>query len=89
MPPGFSIAKEVPTGWQRCDGTPIERGPLAGRATPDLNNSRRFLRGGSDQEAEQLQDGDLENHQHLDSGLKINLLLIMTKIYRKERKKYP
>ena len=40
---------DIPAGWQRCDGSVIlEPSIWAGERTPDLNNERRFLRGGSD-----------------------------------------
>ena len=40
---------DIPDGWQRCDGSVIlEPSIWAGERTPDLNNERRFLRGGSD-----------------------------------------
>ena len=66
--PSYSLAKNIPNGWQRCDGSVIEDGPLAGKTTPDLNRSRRFLRGTTDESAERYEDDDLENHEHLDSG---------------------
>ena len=41
--------EDLPAGWQRCDGSTIlEPSIWAGERTPDLNNERRFLRGGSD-----------------------------------------
>ena len=41
--------EDPPAGWQRCDGSTIlEPSIWAGERTPDLNNERRFLRGGSD-----------------------------------------
>ena len=41
--------EDIPAGWQRCDGSVIlEPSIWAGERTPDLNNERRFLRGGSD-----------------------------------------
>lgn len=46
--PSYSSKAEIPSGWQRCDGSHISKGPLSGRKTPDLNNSKRFLRGSSD-----------------------------------------
>jgi len=63
---------EVPPGWQRCDGSPISRGPLKGLGlhTPDLNGEGRFLRGGSDHQVGQLEDDSVEDHTHeiKDSG---------------------
>ena len=41
--------EDPPAGWQRCDGSTIlDPSIWAGERTPDLNNERRFLRGGSD-----------------------------------------
>ena len=41
--------EDPPAGWQRCDGSTILDSSIwAGERTPDLNNERRFLRGGSD-----------------------------------------
>merc|ERR1712141_373599 len=37
---------ELPSGWVPCDGSPITEGIWTGQATPDLNGSKRFLRGG-------------------------------------------
>ena len=37
---------DVPQGWMLCDGSEIKEGPWAGHTTPDINNSKRFLRGG-------------------------------------------
>ena len=36
----------VPRGWVLCDGSEITEGDWKGRRTPDLNKSKRFLRGG-------------------------------------------
>ena len=44
-----SSTGDIPAGWQRCDGSVISPPSIwAGERTPDLNNERRFLRGGSD-----------------------------------------
>merc|ERR1712126_280603 len=37
---------DIPNGWMLCDGSEIIEGPWAGLLTPDINNSKRFLRGG-------------------------------------------
>ena len=37
---------EIPDGWLECDGSMIQKGIWIGRRTPDLNGSKRFLRGG-------------------------------------------
>ena len=49
------MVKEWTLGWQRCDGTLILSGALAGTQTPDLNAAGKFLRGALDSEAGQLQ----------------------------------
>lgn len=36
---------DIPQGWMLCDGSEIKEGPWAGHWTPDINNSKRFLRG--------------------------------------------
>jgi len=55
----------LPDGWQRCDGSIIEApSPWAGQHTPDLNNQKRFLRGGSDQEQLTLEEDQIQDHQH-------------------------
>ena len=41
-----SHQSSIPDQWQACDGSAIKEGPWAGRKTPDLNLSKRFLRGG-------------------------------------------
>jgi len=35
----------IPPGWMLCDGSEITEGPWKGHQTPDINNSKRFLRG--------------------------------------------
>jgi len=37
---------EIPDGWMLCDGSEITEGVWAGHTTPDINVSKRFLRGG-------------------------------------------
>ena len=58
----------VPAGWQKCDGSLIEQGPLAGQTTPDLNGKELFIRGGSDKDAGRIEDDALEEHRHKDPG---------------------
>ena len=36
----------IPSGWVTCDGSQITEGIWIGQNTPDLNGSKRFLRGG-------------------------------------------
>lgn len=37
---------EIPDNWMLCDGSEITEGIWAGHTTPDINKSKRFLRGG-------------------------------------------
>ena len=38
---------DIPDGWMRCDGSVIPPPSVwAGQKTPNLNNDKRFLRGG-------------------------------------------
>ena len=56
---------DLPAGWQRCDGSTIDhRSPWAGMLTPDLNNEKRFLRGGHDSEQLNLEDDSVKSHSH-------------------------
>ena len=41
---------------------------MAGSNTPNLNGDGRFLRGGPDGEAGQMQDDAVQDHQHTDPG---------------------
>ena len=52
----------------KCNGQPIEVGPLAGTSTPDLNSARRFLRGGSDSDAGSVEEDTVRDHLHADPG---------------------
>ena len=42
---------EMPNGWQACDGSIIEEGIWTGQPTPDLTTDKRFLRGGTMEDA--------------------------------------
>ena len=56
---------DLPPGWQRCDGSTIEHpSPWAGMLTPDLNNQKRFLRGGHDNEQLTMEEDAVKSHQH-------------------------
>ena len=59
---------DVPTRWQKCDGSLIEQGPLAGQTTPNLNGKELFIRGGSDKDSGRIEDDALEEHSHKDPG---------------------
>ena len=56
---------DLPAGWQRCDGSTIEHpSPWAGKLTPDLNNEKRFLRGGHDNEQLTMEEDAVKSHTH-------------------------
>ena len=56
---------DLPPGWQRCDGSTIEHpSPWAGMLTPDLNNQKRFLRGGHDDEQLTMENDTIKSHTH-------------------------
>ena len=59
---------DVPTRWQKCDGSLIEQGPLAGQTTPNLNEKELFIRGGGDKDSGRIEDDALEEHSHKDPG---------------------
>ena len=66
---GGNTTAALPAGWVRCDGAPIPSpSPWAGHLTPDLNGGRRFLRGGGDGEALELEEHQVEEHLHTDPG---------------------
>lgn len=43
--PNTDSPASIPSSWQLCDGSVINEGIWAGHKTPDINNSKRFLRG--------------------------------------------
>ena len=56
---------KIPSGWQKCDGSIINSpSPWEGKLTPDLNNAKRFLRGGPDSHQLRLEDDSLRGHTH-------------------------
>ena len=63
-----STAQDLPEGWLPCDGSVITKGPWAGGKTPDLNNEGRFLRGGNENDVLELQDDQIQDHEHEDPG---------------------
>lgn len=54
----------LPEGWQLCDGSKIESGPMNNIFTPNLNGEDYFLRGGSTSSDWIFQEQMLENHGH-------------------------
>jgi regulator of replication initiation timing len=70
LPLGTIIAwKELdadghPRNWVECDGRTIQLGPWAGLSTPDINKSKRFLRGGTSYEAFEIEEDAFQEHHH-------------------------
>ena len=54
----------LPECYVPCDGTEITEGIWKGRRTPDLNNPKRFLRGGHVSEALMVEEDSLQEHSH-------------------------
>ena len=52
---------EIPDGWVLCDGSDITEGIWAGHRTPDINNSKRFLRGGAVVEALNIEEDSIKS----------------------------
>ena len=62
---GVDDTVNLPDGWVRCDGSTIPHPSIwAGKITPDLNNARRFLRGGTDADQLKLEEDQLQDHIH-------------------------
>ena len=55
---------DIPDCWIPCDGRQISIGDWTGRMTPDLNEANRFLRGGPQSEALNMQEDSLQDHSH-------------------------
>merc|ERR1719342_1643682 len=58
----------IPDGWAPCNGTSITKGPFAGGTTPDLNGPGLFLRGGDENSVLELEESQIMEHGHVDSG---------------------
>ena len=58
--------RPIPEGWQYCNGSYITDGPWSGMRTPDLNGL--FLRGGDVDSVLEMEDSQLEDHEHEDGG---------------------
>lgn len=61
-------AEALPDGWLPCDGSEITKGPWTGGKTPDLNSIGAFLRGGTEENILEVEDDQVQDHQHEDSG---------------------
>merc|ERR1711962_1461922 len=60
------LSESLPRGWVRCSGILITEGKWKGQYTPDINNAKKFLRGGPDRSERQMEDEDtkLVDHYH-------------------------
>jgi len=58
------LTESLPRGWVRCSGTLITEGRWKGQLTPDINNAKKFLRGGPDGHERQMEDWAMVNHHH-------------------------
>jgi len=60
------LTESIPRGWVRCSGTLITEGKWKGQYTPDLNNAKKFLRGGPDKGEREMEDEStkLPDHEH-------------------------
>merc|ERR1711934_259632 len=67
--PEASLAGEdLPDGWLPCNGSTITKGPWTGGKTPDLNSIGAFLRGGADDKVLEMEDDQVQDHEHEDPG---------------------
>ena len=67
--PEASLEPEpLPDGWLPCDGRTIAKGPWTGGKTPDLNTVGAFLRGGPESKSLEMEDDQVQDHQHVDTG---------------------
>ena len=55
---------DLPECYVPCDGSEITEGIWKGRQTPDLNNPKRFLRGGRVSDALKFEEDSLQEHSH-------------------------
>ena len=54
----------LPECYVTCDGSEITEGIWKGLQTPDLNKSKRFLRGGLVSDALKVEEDSLQEHSH-------------------------
>jgi len=57
---GQNIIRDIPSGYQRCDGSRILKGPFEGQLTPNLNYNGLFLRGAKP--GDELKKQDFETY---------------------------
>ena len=73
---------DIPDHWQACDGSIIRDGPWAGRSTPDLNEQRRFLRGGPEKDVLMMEDDSIKIPQLTYQDYFYNNFLISTQEFK-------
>ena len=54
----------IPDGWMPCDGSLITQGQWKGGKSPDLNSIGAFLRGDPADLVLEMEDSQIEDHQH-------------------------
>ena len=64
------LKSSIPDCWLLCDGRRITQGPWKDGVTPDLSSARRFLRGGEEKEALELEEDQVKQHKHTCSSVK-------------------
>ena len=67
-PEASQTTETLPDGWLPCDGSTITKGPWTGAKTPDLNSIGAFLRGGTNDKVLQMEDDQVQDHEHDDPG---------------------
>merc|ERR1719204_1891409 len=67
-PEASQTAETLPEGWLPCNGSTITKGPWTGGKTPDLNSIGAFLRGGADDKVLEMEDDQVQDHEHDDLG---------------------
>ena len=65
--PEKDISAQLPECYVPCDGSEITLGIWKGHRTADLNNAKRFLRGGSVSNALKIEEDSLQEHTHYHS----------------------
>ena len=58
------LTESLPRGWVRCSGILITEGKWKGQYTPDINNAKKFLRGGPDTSEREMEDWAMVDHHH-------------------------
>ena len=64
----YYILLPIPEGWQYCNGSVISEGDWKGFKTPDLNGKGLFLRGGDEDSLLEVEESQIQDHEHIDNG---------------------